>query len=384
MRKKSIDFTLLWRKIFGKLDKPEERELEDWLTDAEKNLSYFKSLEALHKNRPKVSAQQQEDAWQKIQARINPASVPDKRRERRHISHYYYRAAAVFVVLAFTATLFWRYYSTDPDGNAEIRPGKSLATLATPDGRVIKLGENTAPPDLKGIPAKAEKSSLTYYTSATTFPPEEMNTLTVPRGGEFQLTLADGTKVWLNAESTIKFPSHFTGSTRTVILTGEAYFDVTRNTDKPFEVITQQQTISVLGTSFNVSAYPEDSGIFTTLVEGALEVSGQDGQSVLLHPGNQSVYDVDSGELTSRAVDTHTYTSWKNGLFIFDDEELGVILQRIGRWYNVSVQYDDTGLEHTRFTIHIDKYQPITEVLQLIEITKAVDFELENKTIIVQ
>ena len=105
---------------------------------------------------------------------------------------------------------------------------------------------------------------------------------------------------------------------------------------------------------------------------------------MLLSPGNQSAYNVNSGEITSREVDTSTYTSWKDGLFIFDDEALGIILQRIGRWYDVDIQYHNPNQQQTRFTIHINKYQPITEVLKLIEITKAVDFKIENKTVIVQ
>ena len=198
------------------------------------------------------------------------------------------------------------------------------------------------------------------------------------------MTLADGTHVWLNAESTIKFPTRFTGATRTVLLTGEAYFEVTKNAAMPFEVVTQDQTISVLGTSFNVSAYPRDTDILTTLVEGTIKVSGKEGQSIVVHPGNQSMYNLASDKITSHEVDPYAYTSWKDGLFMFDDEELGFILERIGRWYDVDIQYGSTRQRQTRFTIHINKYQPITEILKLIEITNAVDFELKDKTVVVQ
>jgi transmembrane sensor len=140
----------------------------------------------------------------------------------------------------------------------------------------------------------------------------------------------------------------------------------------------------VLGTSFNVSTYPQDIEILTTLVEGSVKVKGQQGEGIVISPGNQSVYNVNSGEITSREVDTSTYTSWKDGIFVFDDEALGVILQRIGRWYDVDFKYLNANQQQARFTIHINKYQPITEILKLIEITNAVDFKIEDKTIIVQ
>jgi ferric-dicitrate binding protein FerR (iron transport regulator) len=384
MRRKIIEFSLLWRKIFGKLDQSDEQELKGWLTDDPENQTYFNSLEAFQKNRPEISDQDHEAAWKKLQAKLNP-SAPGGNVERIPLQ-YFYRAAAIFVIAAFSVVL-WKYYSplSTADSKAiTIKPGKSAATLITYNGRTIHLGDSTVQPDINGIPAKVSSSSLTYYPGDTIAPQVEMNTLQVPRGGEFELTLADGTHVWLNAESTIKFPTSFAGPTRTVILTGEAYFEVAKDPNKPFEVIAQDQTISVLGTSFNVSTYPQDAEILTTLVEGTIKVSGQEGQSLVVHPGNQSVYNLGSGEITSRAVDTSTYTSWKNGLFIFDDEELGVILQRISRWYDVDIRYRNASQQQTRFTVHINKYQPITEILKLIEITNAVDFEIEDKTIIVQ
>jgi transmembrane sensor len=386
MKQKNIDFSLLWRKLFGKLDPSEEQELERWLADNPRNQDHFKSLQAFHKKRPEIAAQSEEAAWERLQSKLNSPSASITNRQRSITLRYFYRAAAVFVIAAATVAMLWKYSPlfTDSRQAIVIKPGKPSATLITATGRTVQLGDSTIHPDMRGIPAQAGTSFITYHSENNNTPDEEINTLIVPRGGEFELTLEDGTHVWLNSESSIKFPTNFTGSRRTVLLTGEAYFEVTKNPNKPFEVITEGQTISVLGTSFNVSAYPQDAAIYTTLVEGSLRVSDQGGQSILVTPGNQSVYNFDSGQLTSRAVDTYVYTSWKNGLLIFDDEELGMILQRLGRWYNVDTRYEDALQEHTHFTVHIDKYQPITEVLQLIEITKAVDFELEKRTIIVQ
>jgi ferric-dicitrate binding protein FerR (iron transport regulator) len=385
MKRKNIDFSLLWKKIYGAPDVSETREIDQWLADDPENQKHFESLEAFQKNRPDISEEQQHVAWQRLQSRLLPAARPLKPAIRRTAAWYLYRAAAVFALAAFSFAL-WKYdYTLHDTGRAlAINPGKSSATLITASGLTVHLGDSTVQLSTKGIPANASRSSLTYYGSLAAAAAEEINKLVVPRGGEFQLTLADGTRVWLNAESTLEYPTHFTGTTRTVQLTGEAYFEVAKNAAKPFNVVTDKQTIAVLGTSFNVSAYPQDAGIYSTLVEGSLRVDGEQGKSLLISPGSQCAYNPALGDMTSRVVDTYTYTSWKDGLFVFDDEALSSIMQRIGRWYNVDVSYANNQQQHTRFTMQIDKFQPITEVLKLIALTNEIDFEISDNTIIVK
>jgi ferric-dicitrate binding protein FerR (iron transport regulator) len=190
--------------------------------------------------------------------------------------------------------------------------------------------------------------------------------------------------VWLNSESTIKYPAQFTGSVRRVELTGEAYFEVTKNKERPFEVVTPGQTIAVLGTSFGVIAYPDEPQTLTTLVEGKIAVNLPTGKSIQVTPGYQSVFDQASGALSTRLVDTNIYTSWKDGLYIFEDEQLGTILSKLERWYDVDIEYANHSQKGVRFTAHVDKYQSLAEVLKLIQVTEAVEFEVENKTIIVK
>ncbi|HAH74528.1 FecR family protein [Butyricimonas virosa] len=209
-----------------------------------------------------------------------------------------------------------------------------------------------------------------------------MNTFVVPKGGEYTLELSDGTLVWMNAESSLRFPEEFTRDKREVYLDGEAYFQVAKDSLKPFLVHVDKYCIRVLGTSFNVSAYSGDKTWYTTLVEGAIAVGGI-GNEIRMSPCEQLCIDTDSGQCELREVNPELYTSWVGGKFYFKAYTFEELVRRLQRWYDFDVLYRDEGIRQRRFSGVINKYRPLGEMLEFLEMTSDVCFELNGKTIIV-
>ncbi|HAM85723.1 MAG TPA: anti-sigma factor [Butyricimonas sp.] len=210
------------------------------------------------------------------------------------------------------------------------------------------------------------------------------NTLEVPRGGEYDVVLEDGTRVWLNADSRLKYPVVFPGSERRVILEGEAYFEVARDTNRPFLVETGVQSLRVLGTAFNVYAYPDEPDIYTTLVYGsvALSAGGQRHERVLV-PGEQAVYHVRNGNFTVGKVDVSQVAAWKKGLFVFENQNLEQIMLKLARWYNVMVFFRNEAARTIEFKGNLPKYSDFRLVLQVIEKSSNVKFDVKGETVIV-
>jgi ferric-dicitrate binding protein FerR (iron transport regulator) len=200
------------------------------------------------------------------------------------------------------------------------------------------------------------------------------NTISTPRGGQYRIDLPDGTRVWLNAASSLAFPASFAGlDERSVELTGEAYFEVAKDAGKPFKVISNAHTVEVLGTHFNINAYNDEPDIKTTLLEGAVRVNGS-----MLRPGQQSV--LANGRLSIRNAETDMETAWKNGEFIFNGQDFKTVMRTISRWYDVDVVYE---YDPKPFRIggEVSRSRSITEVLKMLEVTGGVKFKLEGRTI---
>ncbi len=212
------------------------------------------------------------------------------------------------------------------------------------------------------------------------------NTLIIPRGGQFNLTLADGTRVWLNADSRLKYPTSFPGEERVVELTGEAYFEVKKNTQKPFKVLSGNQVVQVLGTSFNISSYQDDPITATTLVEGKVEVylENTPSEHQMLLPNQQSILVRSDNSLSQKEVDVKAFISWKDGWFYFKDKPLEAIMLDLSRWYDVSVQYEDQEAKKLPFTGEIRRYENLEDVLNLLEKTREVQFEMERRKVIIK
>ena len=209
----------------------------------------------------------------------------------------------------------------------------------------------------------------------------EIHKLNIPRGGEFFVCLSDGTKVWLNSESELKYASEFVGEERRVYLTGEAYFEVAHNPNKPFFVESKNLQIQVLGTSFGVRVYKDEDYALTTLEEGQVNIHTAT-SSVTLKPGEQAK--LHDNEITVNKVNTCSYTAWRNGKYIFINEPLGNIMKTLARWYDINIFYTSSKLEQIQFTGELIRYKNIEELLSKFEILEKVKFEIRNNTVTIK
>lgn len=264
-----------------------------------------------------------------------------------------------------------------------IAPGKQDATLTLPDGQIIAMDDLLSGEHVKGknFEVRMENGQIRYL-GLHGQPVDMRTTLRTPRGGEYQLNLPDGTKVWLNASSSITYPINFAHDRREVEIEGEAYFHVKKDLKRPFTVLAEKTAITVLGTQFNVSAYPEQKHIKTTLVEGSVQL--QRGSLVRkLRPGEEA--NSTKGELEQikiRTVDVEEAIAWKNGYFYFHNENIKEAMEKIARWYNVEVVFRGNipkkGLDGT-----ISRLENLNQLLQALEMTGAAHFTLQERRIIV-
>lgn len=210
------------------------------------------------------------------------------------------------------------------------------------------------------------------------------NTMSTPRGGQYNLTLADGTKVWLNAASSITYPVAFSGAERKVAVTGEAYFEVAHEKSKPFIVQTNNQEIRVLGTHFNVKAYDDDAGISTTLLAGSVQIKNlSSGKSEVLKPGQQAKVFKDQPQISIKAVNAEDFISWKNGYFIFDNQSIKSVMKIMSRWYDVDVVYDNLNRED-KFGGTFSRASNLSEILHNLEQVGKIHFKMEARKVIVR
>jgi hypothetical protein len=309
-----------------------------------------------------------------------------------HPKMYYWPAAAS--VLVFISLAAWFALSHKKAikpvaklsyAPAVIKPGSNKAILILANSNSIaldssKLG-NVASQSNTAI-IKNQKHVLQYKTNSAIAQnaAPQYNMLITPRGGQYELQLADGTKVWLNAESSLRFPVNFTGKERVVELTGEAYFEVARNKNMPFKVMTGAKTVQVLGTHFNVSAYPNET-YRTTLLEGSVKLDVVNGGSALLHPGEQGVFD-DQHSFNVTAADTAAAVAWKNGIFLFRNESITNIMKQVSRWYDLDVIYQGN-VSRVKLGGSVSRYANISNLLNTIELTGSVHFKLEGRRVIV-
>ena len=211
----------------------------------------------------------------------------------------------------------------------------------------------------------------------------EYNTLTIPRGGEYQLKLEDGTNVWLNAETELRFPIAFGDDERRIFLKGEAYFDVAKDSKRPFVVCVNGVDVTALGTEFNIAAVQGEDEVLTTLVNGSVQVVNEEGVGCILTPAEQAVCKKSVAEIEVQKVNTNLYTSWKDGYYAFDKQSLGEIMRTLERWYDIHVDFLDSAAEKIRFSGRLKRYEDIDNLLTMIKLTNDVDFEIKERTIIV-
>lgn len=276
-----------------------------------------------------------------------------------------------------------------------ILPGGNKAMLTLADGRMISLDEVTEGDlaEQAGVRVVKTTDGQLFYELIRTVPGDEImyNTVSTPNGGEYQLVLPDGTKVWLNAASTLRYPVRFTGDLRRVELTGEAYFEVNRSKAKdallPFVVKTTSQEVEVLGTHFNIKAYPEESITKTTLLEGSVRISIPSGNQLpatnVLKPNQQSIIKSGSHHISIAKVDPSNAIAWKNGNFAFHDNDITEVMNTISRWYNVEVEYEGDSAKNKVFGGTISKFESFEKLLETIALIGTVKFRIEGRRVIV-
>lgn len=296
-------------------------------------------------------------------------------------------AAAAAILLVLSAGLvFYLNKDTDISRNIvknDLAPGSNKAVLTFADGRLVNLSDAKA-----GVVVNAAELKYNDGTAIAAENPEDLTSskqllsVSTPRGGTYQVVLPDGTKVWLNATSVLKFPAQFASAgERKVELTGEAYFEVSKDKAHPFVVHTSKQAVEVLGTHFNISSYLDETETKTTLLEGSVKVASlQKTASTVLKPGQQAT--LQSGNITVNEVDTDEMVAWKNGYFKFVDEDMQSIMRQIARWYDVDIQYEGK-IPDEVFSGRISKYKNISQVLRMIEAANSVHFKVEGRRVTV-
>lgn len=263
-----------------------------------------------------------------------------------------------------------------------IVPGGRKALLTLGNGKQIVLdsmSEKMLSQQL-GTPVKKSRGKLFYIDDAPhegDMPSLQQHTISTPLGSEFELILPDGTNVWLNAGSSITYPTRFSGAYREIKLSGEAYFDVTKNKDKPFVVDANGTQIKVLGTQFNVHAYQNEKTVKTTLVAGAILV-----KSKKLTPGQQAITFLASEKVTISDVDLQEATAWRQGYFYFADETLPTVMKTLARWYDIEVSYSED-LHNKTFGGTISRYEDFNKLLKVIELTGSVHFQINGRRVMV-
>ncbi|MBE9586008.1 DUF4974 domain-containing protein [Mucilaginibacter sp. JRF] len=305
-----------------------------------------------------------------------------------------FSAAAAIVVMIASAVMLWPRDSHQPvkatKVAAVIKPGALQATLKLANGQQIVLGQQvdgTLARFGRTVVVAHANDGVSYQNTRTGVPiKNSSNTLTTARGQQspYPLILEDGTKVWLNAASSVTFPTQFTGNERVVHVTGEAYFEVAHQRSRPFKVVTDRQEINVLGTHFNVKAYDDEYTICTTLLQGSVRVKDVvSGKTRLLVPGQQSRFSKANGQVAVAVVDIDAAIAWKRGFFIFNDQKITSIMNSMSRWYDVDVEYKNYKNNNETFGGTFSRSSKLADILSSMQSLGAARFKIEDKKIIV-
>lgn len=272
------------------------------------------------------------------------------------------------------------------DRQEDIFPAGMKAILVRADGEQVVLGKEHRDLDETGNVLLAADSTGLEYNLLKRVTPDTVvfNQLIVPRGGLYLLVLSDGTRVWMNSASRLKYPVIFPGDKREVFLSGEAFFDVVKDDSAPFIVNTGTGNIEVLGTEFNVKCYPDEPSLVTTLVNGKVRFDDGINPSVILKPEEQLVFEKENGHTLVREVNVNHYTGWKENRLSFQGETLDVIMKTLSRWYDVEIVFEDSTLKSLEFSGNLDKFTGIQDFLSLFELGVNVKFEVKNRTVYIR
>lgn len=367
---------LIMARINGIITEKESVQLDAWLNSSLHNRALYEKIQDGSNFERYGEKYAEYDDSLKYKAFCHYMEV----RKRKQLMKRWIYAAAVVVPLIVAFFLWERGGGeTVVIAREQIKHGSTQALLTLSGGKVITLNDGVENVNIERVGVVVEKGTL-IYSPDVSVAETEYHTIDIPRGGEYMLKLADGTRVWLNSGTHLRYPVRFNGQERRVFLEGEAFFEVYRDTAHPFIVTSGVQQLMVLGTSFCVRAYGDESCIMTTLESGKVNISAHNQQVVLL-PGYQSK--VVRGEIAVTKVNTSLYTAWYRGQFIFIDQSLEDILNTLSRWYNMEVFYTDPKLKELHFTGELRRYGDIRELLDKIGTLEKVKFEIKDRAVTV-
>ncbi|MDA9144392.1 FecR family protein [Flavobacteriaceae bacterium] len=383
---------LLYKYLNDNLTQDEVKELQTWLENDKNNLRVFENIVGDWN----LSNKYIDDSKEKVLSKI----LSENKSIAKEISMHrllWSRAtkkiaiAAAAVIALFVLNLYDFGFDSNKSLIVEpfqmIESGKSKATLTLDNGKKIDLvEEQNLNLKLDGTTIVGGRNSITYLNKPSDSKKQKYNSLKTPRGGEFFITLSDSTKVWLNAESELKYPLVFLGDKRTVELKGEAFFEVAHNQNIPFQVVTNDQIIEVLGTTFNISSYQDDAEVITTLIEGKVKVNQKfgDKKSIFLSPSEQSILNKENLKIESFKIDPAHFIAWKSGKFYFRQQKLKDITKVLSRWYDVEIFFVNSYLENKRFTGRFKRYENFDHVRSVIELTEEVTLVKKGRIILVK
>lgn len=364
----------------GSISREDFKRLEAWSGQTPENKAIFEDCLRVYREAHGIGFMDRMDrerSWKVLERKL-------KRRDRVRMIRVMAAASILLAVMIGTWLLLPVKQKTTVIPVAEVIPGNASVILHMADGKSVNLKNE----EVLGLVekdgteiTKDTASTLVYHVNGKVTK-SVLHTVEVPVGGEFDLTLADGTRVWLNSDTKFRFPTYFSGETREVYVEGEAYFAVSKDAEHPFIVHTGGARVKVLGTEFNLCAYPEER-VVTTLAKGKVEVA--DGTcKVCLQPGEQAIYNKSVNNIEVRKVDVTLYSSWLKGVFEFENMSLREIGKQLSRWYGVIFEFDDVGTGDRRFTGGIKKYIPLYQSLDILEKTTNVMFRIKDNVIQVQ
>lgn len=368
------------------LTEAEHDELDAWVEASDENMLLFEELtdeRNIDANIAWMQSVQTEEALEKTKKRLQ-FSVPARNRKRR----VWPFIAAAALLIAIVAIYLVQPEKTnnipEPNqlANNDVSPGGNKATLTLSNGTVVNLDEKGEGiiQDKTGTKIEKKEDGLLMYEKLYETKESSYNTLSIPRGGQYAVTLSDGTKVWLNALSSLKYPEQFRDSLRVVELSGEAYFEVAKDKEHPFIVkMPDHEQVKVLGTHFNISSYSDEEAKKITLLEGSVLVSSKNDR-LQLTPGQQAGIRNGAMEL-EKNPSIEAATGWKDGKFVFRDADIYSIMRQAERWYDVNVIYRATSSEHFNFSI--SRNEPLSKILHLLQLTGKIHFKIENKSVYV-
>lgn len=385
------DAALMKKSLLGEASEAEQQELENRLAECPELQQIYEQLQNGETLKTAFGEYQNYSSKKAYRSFLQHIEQGEKKQSKRKILRGWWYAAAAVVVMAIGLSFYLMNDNLSVENNKVIiEPGTQQAQLIFPDGSIIDVHEEEVNVIVDGVKVKYEKGILSYEPTVATQQEEESaveqpvqsNELVIPRGGENTVVLADGTTVHLNAGSKLTYPVRFAGKRRTVVLQGEAYFEVTKDENRPFVVQTHLGEVTVLGTEFNINAYADANVCYTTLVRGKVSFSASDsGESVTLLPGEQAVATAVSVE--KRAVDLDEYVGWVDGIYTFNNRTLGEIMQTFERWYDIQVYYETPDLRNMTYSGNLKRYGTINSFLDALELTGDLDYKITGRDILI-